>query len=618
MKIKVKKLMSKIKETVSEALTPEENKKMRKWSLKLENARNAYSETLRNIKTNEKVYDGTREVQGNPNTYVEPTKLACNVRNISYELVESQVDSSIPMPKVTPIHEEDEEIAKTIEKALVNMIKVRRLNILNDLMERTVPIQGGDFFHVEWDNSLGYHSNLGDVTISERHPRQVIPQPGVTDIDKMDYIFILASQTKDFVKKKYGKDVSDAEEEYKDIRNAEDSNVDTDLVTVNMVYYRNGKGGIGLYVWCDDIELLDLEDYQARKINRCTKCGTETTEDKCPECGAKTEEVDNKEFTFEVPVVDPMSGQVIGTEEAKAEYYKPNVIPIILRKNVSKHGSLLGYSDVAVIRDQQDMINKLGSKVSEKLLKGGSIAYLPSEVGIETTDEELKVVRLTTPDQVQRMGVLNLQVNVSQDLQMMSYEYDYAKSTLGITDSYQGKYDSSATSGTAKQYSINQAAGRLESKRIMKNDAYSKLYELIFKFWLAYSDEPMPISGTGLNNAMEYAELDKRSFLKKDDAGEWYWNDEFLFEIDSTSTLMANREAMWSQADQMLQSGAFGPVGDTDTALLYWTFKSRNNYPNAGEILRQIEMRKQAEMQEAQEMAQMQEEGAMPNEMSVM
>lgn len=595
--MKVKKFMKKVKETISEALTPEENKKMRKWSLKLENARNAYSDTLKSIKRNEKLYDGTREVQGNPNSGVTPSKLACNVRNISYELIESQVDSSIPMPKVTPIHEEDEEVAKTIEKALINMIKVRRLNILNDLMERTVPIQGGDFFHVEWDNSLGYHTNLGDVSISERHPRQVIPQPGVTDIEKMDYIFILVSQTKDFVYKKYGVDVSDAEEEYRDIRNAEDSNIDTDLVTVNMVYYRNGKGGIGLYVWCDDIELLDLEDYQARTIRACPKCGTKSQEEKCPECGEKTKETIDKEYTFEIPVVDPLTGEMTGFEEATTEYYKPNVIPIILRKNVSKHGALLGYSDVDVIRDQQDMINKLGSKVAEKLLKGGSIAYLPSEVGIETTDEELKVVRLNTPDQVQRMGVLNLQVNVSQDIQMMSYEYDYAKSTLGITDAYQGKYDSSATSGTAKQYSINQAAGRLESKRIMKNDAYSKLYELIFKFWLAYSDEPMPISGTGLNNTMEYAQLDKRAFLKKDDAGEWYWNDEFIFDIDSTSTLMANREAMWAQADQMLQSGAFGPIGNTDTALLYWTFKSKNNYPNAGEILRQIEMRKKAETQ---------------------
>lgn len=611
--MKVRKIMEKIKNSIAPS---EDNKKLKKWQTKLENARLAYADTIKAINTNEKVYDGTREVQGNPNSMVTPNKLACNVRNISYELVESQVDSSIPMPKVTPIHEEDEEIAKTIEKALVNMIKVRRLNIINDQMERTVPIQGGDFFHIEWDNSLGYHANLGDVSISERHPRQVIPQPGVTDIEKMDYIFIQISQTKDFVEKKYGIDVSDAEEEYKDIRNAEGSTTQTDLVTVNMAYYRNGKGGIGLFTWVDDFVLVDMEDYQARKVKKCKKCGTVTDKNKCPECGGKVEETEDKFFTIKTPILEPETGVPTGIKEEKVEYYKPDVIPVILRKNVSKQGSFLGYSDVAVIRDQQDMINKLGSKASEKLLKGGSIAYMPQDLAIETTDEELKVVYLRDPSQVNMIGVMNMQVNVNQDLQMMGVEYDYAKSTLGITDSYQGKYDSSATSGTAKQYSINQAAGRLESKRVMKNDAFSKLYEMIFKFWLAYSDEPMPISGTGLNNAMEYAELDKNAFLKKDEAGEYYWNDEFIFEIDATSTLMANREAMWQQADQMLQSGAFGPVGQTDTALLYWTFKSKNNYPNAGEILRQIELRKQAEDQAMQQQQMIQE--GVPNELPPM
>lgn len=611
--MKVRKIMEKIKNSIAPS---EDNKKLKKWQTKLENARLAYADTIKAINTNEKVYDGTREVQGNPNSMVTPSKLACNVRNISYELVESQVDSSIPMPKVTPIHEEDEEIAKTIEKALVNMIKVRRLNIINDQMERTVPIQGGDFFHIEWDNSLGYHANLGDVSISERHPRQVIPQPGVTDIEKMDYIFIQISQTKDFVHKKYGIDVSDAEEEYKDIRNAEGSTTQTDLVTVNMAYYRNGKGGIGLFTWVDDFVLVDMDDYQARKVKKCKKCGTVTDKNKCPECGGKVEETEDKYFTVSTPILEPETGEPIGVKEEKVEYYKPDVIPVIMRKNVSKQGSFLGYSDVAVIRDQQDMINKLGSKASEKLLKGGSIAYMPQDLAIETTDEELKVVYLRDPSQVNMIGVMNMQVNVNQDLQMMGVEYDYAKSTLGITDSYQGKYDSSATSGTAKQYSINQAAGRLESKRVMKNDAYSKLYEMIFKFWLAYSDEPMPISGTGLNNAMEYSELDKNVFLKKDEAGEYYWNDEFIFEIDATSTLMANREAMWQQADQMLQSGAFGPVGQTDTALLYWTFKSKNNYPNAGEILRQIELRKQAEEQAMQQQQMMQE--GVPNELPPM
>ena len=61
---------------------------------------------------------------------------------------------------------------------------------------------------------------------------------------------------------------------------------------------------------------------------------------------------------------------------------------------------------------------------------------------------------------------------------------------------------------------------------------------------------------------------------------------------------------MWNQADIMLQSGAFGVLGDINTMLLYWKFKEKNNYPNAGEVLRQLELRKQEEQMQQAQMAQ--------------
>ena len=86
--------------------------------------------------------------------------------------------------------------------------------VLNDINERNTPVLGGDFAFIEWDESAGYHCNLGDIAISERSPRQVIPQPDITDIDKMDYIFITSHVTKKYVKKHYGIDVSEAQNEF--------------------------------------------------------------------------------------------------------------------------------------------------------------------------------------------------------------------------------------------------------------------------------------------------------------------------------------------------------------------------------------------------------------------
>jgi hypothetical protein len=611
--MRLKKIMDKAVNTIT---NPEQTKKLNKWKNKLEKARIAYGKELEYIKRRDELYNGTREVQGNPNSHRNANKLAVNVRNVTYELIESQVDSSVPSPRVIPIHEEDEEAAKVIEAFLTNEMLKLHAELLNDQDERTTFVQGGDFYHIEWDSSKNTHTTHGDIAISLRHPRQVIPQPGVMELEKMDYIFILHNMSKQFIKKKYGVDVEAAAVDNQFTEQDPQSYLD-DIATVTQVYYRNKKGGIGLFIWCDDYVLEDLEDYQKRKLMVCAKCGKPKTGDVC-ECGSKKFKEEEQEYetltediitfgevipaTYEEqvqatdlsgnPAVDEMGMPIMTFEQrqTKVPFYKPNVLPIVLRKNVSKYNKLLGCSDVDVIQDQQDAVTKIGSKIQEKILMGGSYLKLPKGLEVETSDGEYKIVRCDQSN-FNMIGVVTTQAEIGQDLSMLNQNYSYAQSALGITDAYQGKYDASARSGSAKQYSINQAAGRLESKRVMKNAAYAELYEMMFKFALAYSDTPMPISGERSDGSKEYQSFDRHMFLKKDDAGEYYWNDEFKFDTDPTSTIMTNREAMWQQIDMKLQSGAFGAVGDLQTSLLYWTLMEKNGYPNAKTVKDDIQAR---------------------------
>ena len=614
-----------LKRTMEKIKNPETSKKLKEWQSKYENAKIKYADSLNVMTTYEDLYEGDKKVRTQSGG-IAP-KRAINVRNIVYELIESQVDVSVPMPKVTAIHEEDAEQARKIQQFLENETRTLGFQAMNDLQERVTPIQGGDFFLIEWDNTKGYHCTMGDLAISTVHPRQVIPQPGVTEIEQMDYIFTRTSQTKEYVKRRFGKDVSNEDETDTDIR--EDVTTD-DIVTVITAYYKNEKGGIGLYRWCGDVTLEDLDDYQSRQIEVCEKCGRPKSNDSdtC-ECGSKKfkmeEDPTEKISLFrEVTVIDPFTGQA-QTEQEEEEidmpYYKPDGFPLILRRNITRDKHLLGTSDVAVIMDQQETVKKLGSKITEKLLMGGSWVTLPRGVGVELTDQEFKVIRLEDPAQKALIDVITAQADCTQDRIVLEENYQHAKSSLGITDSYQGKYDSSALSGTAKQYSINQAAGRLESKRVMKNAAYAKLYEMMFKFALAYADEPIPVTTQGTDGEQIYSHFDKKDFLKVDAEGTPYWNDEFIFETDPTSTLMVNREAMWEQADMKLQSGAFGQLGDLETNYLYWLEQERNDYPHAGEIKAVIEQRIQeqkemlAQQEQAAQMAQMEQMGGMPNGM---
>lgn len=573
----------------------EQNKKLLSWREKYENAKTKYADELSAMNDWERYYEGDRHVKGNPNSgYGDAPKQSLNVRNIDYELVESQVDSSIPMPKVTPVHPEDKGKAKKIEDYLKSQIKTQRLAVINDQQERTTPIQGGSFTLVDWDNTKGYHCCVGDLSVKDVHPREIIPQPGMINLEEMDYWFNRTTQTKEYVRNRFGKDVSDEDETDSEMRDGAQTD---DLVTVVTAYYRNKDGGIGLYRWCGDVELEDYEDYQARHLKVCANCGRTQEGDVC-ECGSKkfvdsVDATDKYTFIENVERVDNMTGMttIIPTErEVELPAYKPNVFPLILRKNISRNRRFLGFSDLEVIQDQQDTIKKLGSVVNEKLLTAGSFFTLPDGISVETTDEQYKIIRCN-PQQKDIIGVVTAQADTTQDRIALEMNYNWAKSALGITDAYQGKYDASATSGAAKQYSINQAAGRLESKRVMKNEAYAKLYEVMFKFALAYADQPVPIFVQGKDGEEEFSHFDKTEFIKFDATGEPYWNDEFIFDIDPTSTLLTNREAMWNQADLKLQSGAFGPLGDLETNYLYWLEQERNGYPNAGEILSVIAQR---------------------------
>ena len=255
----------------------EKNERLEKWQGRLASARSAYSAELDKMRKREAMYYGSHEI-------INGKKQATNVRNAVYELIESQVDTSVPQPKVTAIHAEDTVLAKRIENALRNEIRRMSMTQLNDSAERTVPVQGGDFYHVEWNPAAGYHCTLGDVEVSLRHPRQVIPQPGIYRLEDMDYVFVQISRSKEALQAKYGITLTDDTEETPEVRG--DTETHTGVVTQNLVYYKHDHGTVGLFSWVGDQVLEDHPDYYARTAEVCVKCGRKRVGDTCV-CGGK-------------------------------------------------------------------------------------------------------------------------------------------------------------------------------------------------------------------------------------------------------------------------------------------------------------------------------------------
>ena len=581
-----------------------------RWQEKYQEARDKYAHILKNGEDNEKAYEGTRKIKKPDGTDAE--KQGSVSRKMCFELTETQADIQIPMPRVIS-KRGVEERAIMIENVIRTLIDDMNMEEIVDEQARLTPVWGGSIFMVEWDNTYRDSFGVGRLDVKNLHPSQVIPQPGVYKLDEMDYLFITFEQTKDYIKRVYDVDVESEGDQNKDDEPLEH------MRTHIYCYYRNEDGSIGLISWVGNTVVQDYKNYFSRKQKVCEKCGSvkDPYEDKCIECGSKKFKIEDKDYEeveYDVEEEDPQTGMPVKTKKkAQVKYYVPKVFPIVIHKNVGDIKRFLGRSDIDFIKDQQNDLNIYMNKIREKLLKGGSYFTLPEGVDVEATDDELKIIRLRDPAQKAMIGIDTIQPNIATDAEILELNYRIGRQTLGITDSYQGREDRTATSGKAKQIAVEQSAGRLKSKQTMKDAAFADLYKLMFQFLLAYTDEKRPYIQEDTNGKLEYKWFDKKFFVEEDDNGEIYYDDEFVFSVDVSGTLANDRQAMWQETRSNFESGAYGDPTQLDTLEMYWTTMNKLHYPCAPDALKLIAQRK---VEQQQLMLQQQAQEAAINAMN--
>ena len=135
----------------------------------------------------------------------------------------------------------------------------------------------------------------------------------------------------------------------------------------------------------------------------------------------------------------------------------------------------------------------------------------------------------------------------------------------------------------------------------MKDAAYAELFEMMFKYALAYSDEPRSVTYKDSRGETVYEEFNRYDFLEQDADGGWHWNDQFLFSCDTSAPLASNREAMWQETRLNFQQGTFGPPQDLESLIMFWTKMAELHYPGAEDTLDYLqEMLQQQQMQQQQ------------------
>ena len=575
--------------------TEEENELVEKfaelYSLALSAQQNTEEANPKNLAKWRKAYYGTLNALTKDGE--ESTRKGRSLRKMVYELIESKIDNSIPMPKIRPRYKTDLPLVSVTENYLKFEVDGIFTKYLNDRSERSTYVDGTSWYKVWWDSLDNTHERSGNVKIDLCRVDQIVPQPGVSDYRQLEYIFERKEMSLTRIWDLYKRRIIP-------------TSANTNVIEVISCYYLNSDRVVGLFMYAPHSRqvICNEEDWQIRKLRTCTVCGTvNPTGDTCRNCGSKTfryenatEEILENDLEeiynpYDVGETDDESERehyerrVFLTAGTKIPFYKITQLPFIPRPAISSLDNIYGTSEVKVTLESQDAINKLLTKALEKTMKSGTILTKPEKLKIGDSDDTIKVLSVRTTEEAAMVQSRAVVADTSQDLVMAATLYESGKASSGVTESFQGAKDSSATSGKAKQYAAVMTAGRIESLRVMKSAAFAGLYELVLKYLLAFSDEPRKFVRVLPNGSQKEEVWNKYMFLDKDKYGNIYYRDDLRFDSDPASTLSQNRAQMWQETQDKFVQGAFGNPSDPRVLELFWNIMDSLQYPLAKVVL---------------------------------
>lgn len=567
------------------------NKFSELYSLALSAQQNTEEANPENLTKWRKAYYGTLNALTKNGT--ESTRKSRSLRKMVYELIESKIDNSIPMPKITPRYKTDLPLVSVTENYLKFEVDGIFTKYLNDKSERATYVDGTVWYKVWWDSLDNTHERSGNVKIDLCRVDQIVPQPGVSDYRQLEYIFERKEISLTRIWDLYGRRITSV-------------NADTNMVEVISCYYLNENRVVGLFMYAPHSMqvICNEEDWQIRKLRTCTVCGTiNPMGDTCKNCGNGTFKYENAtEEILDVDLEEIYNPYDVGETDDESEkdhyasrpfltagtkipFYKITQLPFVPRPAISSLDTIYGMSEVKVTLESQDAINKLLTKALDKTLKSGTILTKPEKVKISDTDDTFKILGVRSAEEAAMVQSRTVAADTSQDLLMASTLYENGKASSGVTESFQGARDTTAISGKAKQYAAALSAGRLESLRVMKCAAFAGLYELALKYLLAFSDEPRKFVRVLPDGSRKEQVWNKYMFLDKDKYGQIYYRDDLKFDSDPAATLSQNRVQMWQETLDKFIQGAMGNVADSRTLKLFWNIMDSLQYPLAKTIL---------------------------------
>lgn len=571
--------------------TAEEDALLQLWRTKYTIAKEAYSNSRANPVNCERWRNAYAGKFNKLDEFGNPTEQKMKaIRKLAFELVEGKVNSHLPAPKMSPRYHADLVPVNATEHLMMHDMDKIISEQVNDESEHNVLIDGTSWFYVGWNPLDNTHERSGNPIVYACPVDTVYPQPGIKNYKDLEYIFEVTTLTVAQCIDLYGREIQ--------------SPTNNDIIPVVNCYFLNEQRYVGKFSWCDETSQVICNDLEwgIRKRRECQDCHEIIPfGEECPICGSKNikyvpvaEEILQEDMIF---VTNPYrTGQsqdvqddANQTDETKTipagtviPHYLIRQLPFVPYKRISAPGEFYGISEVEMTLENQDIINKLFNKAEKKSSKSRTWVTKTKDTRISDDGDEVSFVEVESPQEGQAIQVKQVMSDIQQEIQQAQVLYEVAKSTVGVTDTDQGKYDPSARSGKAKQIQMAASAKRNDSPSTLRNAAYAGVYELIFKNLLAYCDENRAFVTLLPDGTQTEEQWSKYMFLQYDKNGELYYRDDFAFSVDTAAEITQDRASMWQMIDNDFINGTMGTELDPARAMkMYWQMKEQFGYPTA-------------------------------------
>lgn len=540
------------------------------------------------------------------------------IRKLVYEMIESKIDTAIPMPR---IRSNSKALLPAVQRT-EDMLKFEIDRILseglNDIAERNTYVDGTTVYKISWNPLLKTRDKAGDVEVTVMPIDSIIPQPGVADYSQLEYLFERSAMSTSKIYDLY-KRVIRSTRSLEDISASQATTQGrtgtqvVDIVNLITFYFLNANRTVGRIIMTEETRTVVSyeEEWLVRKVNTADpdkkpKFETMKTEiltknlyqlknqykpdeqdadgNPLPDAAeAKVQQGINAGLNQDQAKAQaaPWQGQLFLEKGTEIPIYHIHELPFIFRQNVSRANSIYGISDAQMLFEIQDELNKALTRTGEKIANSGGILFKDKKINLDPTNKVMKVVDLNDPSLAAGSKYVDINPQVTGDLAYAANSYESGRSTIGINNSWQGKQDTTATSGKAKEIAAMGTAGRIEAPRVMKRLALAQVYRMIFMFKLAFSSQRISFTKLLPEAKEQEREWDKYMFLDKDDEGNLFWHDEFAFSVDAAATLSNDRQAMWQETQTQFINGTFGPPTDPRNLLTFWGVMEQLQYPLA-------------------------------------